>query len=137
MITFNYQKEKSQIGLVYRPVADVILEVDNFKVEVPMYIDSGADITLIPFRFGRALGFKQDSNEIMEMRGISGSGVPYMLKKVRIILKDIELEARIAWALIEDVPLLLGRMDIFTLFRITFDEAEKIVEFENVQKIKN
>ena len=135
MITFKYQREKSPIGTVHRPVAEVILEVDNYKVEVPMYIDSGADITLIPFRFGRALGFKEDSSKVMEMKGISGSGVPYIIKKVKMILKGIELEVRIAWALIEEVPPLLGRMDIFPLFRITFDEAEKIIEFNNIQNI--
>ncbi len=134
MITFNYQKEKSSIGTVYRPVAEVILEIDNFKVEIPMYIDSGADITLIPFGFGKALGFKQDSDEIMEMKGISGSGVPYMIKKVKMILKDIELDVRIAWALIEEVPPLLGRMDIFTLFKITFNEVEKTIKFEKIHK---
>lgn len=107
----------------------MILEINNYKVEVPMYIDSGADITLILFRFGRALGFKQDSSEIMEMRGISGSGVPYIIKNVKMILNGVEFDVRTAWALIEDVPPLLGRMDIFPLFRITFDEAEKIIEF--------
>ena len=134
MITFKYQKEKSSIGTVYRPIADVILEINDFKVEVPMYIDSGADITLIPFRFGRALGFKEDSSEILEMKGISGSGVPYIIKKVKMVLGCMELDVRIAWALIEDVPPLLGRMDVFKLFRITFDEAEKVIEFESIQK---
>ena len=130
MITYDYQKEKSSIGTVYRPVAKVILEISNYKVEVPMYIDSGADITLIPFRFGKALGFERDCGEILEMRGISGSSVPYIIKKVRMALGGVKLDARVAWALIEEVPPLLGRMDIFPLFRITFDEAKKIVEFE-------
>jgi len=47
------------LGRILRPVAEVVLEKDGFSVNIPMYIDSGADISLIPFRFGRALGFKQ------------------------------------------------------------------------------
>ncbi len=130
MITFKYQKEKSQLGDVLRPVADILLEVNGFRVEVPMYIDSGADITVIPLRFGKALGFKQEPDEILEMRGIAGGGVPYVIKKVTLGIGKKRIEARIAWALIEDVPPLLGRLDIFPQFRITFDETKKIIAFE-------
>ena len=52
MITFKYQKEKSDLGVIYRPVANVLLEIEDFKLEIPMYIDSGADVTIIPLKFG-------------------------------------------------------------------------------------
>jgi len=29
----------------------------------------------------------------------------------------------------EEVPLLLGRMDVFEKFRITFDERKRVVDF--------
>ncbi len=131
MIKFRYRKESSVIsGTVLRPVADVVLEVNNRRVEAVMYIDSGADITMIPLEVGKALGFKQSpSDEILEIRGVSGGGVPYILKKAKIILDDKELKIRLAWALIEEVPLLLGRMDIFPKFKILFDEKEKSITF--------
>ena len=59
MIRHEFREEESSLGKVLRPVADVILEFGECSVEIPMYIDSGADISMIPFRFGRALGFKQ------------------------------------------------------------------------------
>ena len=31
--------------------------------------------------------------------------------------------------MIEEVPLLLGRMDVFNRFRITFDERNKTIDF--------
>lgn len=129
MITFKYQKERSDLGIVYRPVANVILETDDFRLEIPMYIDSGADVTLIPLKLGEALGFRQDSAQIREIRGIAGAGVPYILKEVKLTLGDIKFKTKIAWALIEEVPPLLGRLDIFIRFKITFDEEKKIVEF--------
>ena len=129
MIRFKYQKEKSDLGIVFRPVAHVILAVKNFKIEIPMYIDSGADITLIPLRLGEALGFRQDSSQIREIKGVAGGGVPYIIKEVNLTLGDIKFEVRIAWALIEEVPPLLGRLDIFNRFKIVFDEENKIVEF--------
>lgn len=74
MIEFSYKEERlSENRTVLRPVADVILIANNFQVEIPMYIDSGADISLIPLRFGKALGFNKDAGKIEEMRGIAST----------------------------------------------------------------
>ena len=43
---------------------------------------------------------------------------------------DMELEPRVAWALIEETPPLLGRLDIFDKFNITFKEKEGKIIFE-------
>ncbi|MDA2936506.1 hypothetical protein MYX06_04790 [Patescibacteria group bacterium AH-259-L05] len=129
MIRFKYQKEKSDLGIVYRPIAHTILKVKDFKVEIPLYIDSGADITLIPLGLGQALGFKQNSIQIREIKGVSGGRVPYIIKTAKIYLGDAGIEARIAWALTEEAPPLLGRLDVFDKFRIVFDEKRKVVEF--------
>jgi hypothetical protein len=131
MIEFRYRKEASIItGEVLRPVADVILESDKFKVEAAMYIDSGADITMLSLGLGKALGFKQSpADEIREIKGVSGGGVPYLLKNVHITLNGKRLKIRIAWALTEEVPLLLGRLDIFPEFKITFAEAQESIFF--------
>jgi predicted aspartyl protease len=112
-------------------VANLILENDGLQVETSMYIDSGADVTMIPLRFGRALGLKQTSSDtILELRGISGSGIPYLLKEIVITLNGEKLRARIAWAFVEEVPLLLGRMDVFNHFQIIFDERKGWVDFK-------
>lgn len=132
MIKFHYREESSQIsGTVLRPVADVILEAHNRAVEVVMYIDSGADITMIPLEVGKALGLKQNpDDEILEIKGVSGSGVPYVLKRANIILNGKKIKIRLAWALIEEVPLLLGRMDIFPKFKIIFNEKKETIIFD-------
>lgn len=132
MIKFRYRKESSIItGTVLRPVADIILEANHTKVEVALYIDSGADITMIPLELGKALRFKQyPDDEIREIKGVSGSGVPYILKSANIFLNGKKLKIRLAWALIEEVPLLLGRMDIFNKFEIIFNETKELVTFK-------
>ena len=131
MIKFHYRKEPSAIsGTVLRPVADAILQSIHFKIEAALYIDSGADITMIPLELGKALGFKQNPNdEIREIKGASGSGIPYILKKTTLIINNKRLNIRLAWALIEEVPLLLGRMDIFDKFKITFSEKQELIIF--------
>ena len=98
MIRQRFREERSSLGIVLRPLAEVILENDGFAVEIPMYIDSGADISMIPFRFGRALGFKQgEEDTIQEIKGVSGAGVPYILKEVTLLLNAKRLKVRIAW----------------------------------------
>lgn len=130
MITFKYKKEKSRQGIiVFRPVAEVVIENVANSVEVGMYIDSGADISLIPLSVGLALGFKETAKEIKVIKGIAGEAVPYIVKSARFSLAGYKFNARIGWALIEEVPLLLGRLDVFTRFRIIFDEFEKTVAF--------
>ncbi len=131
MIKFKYEHYHSLLGDILRPMADVILQVGNRKVEVTMCIDSGADITMIPFHFGKSLGLKQNtSDKILEIKGVSGSGVPYILKKAILVIGGRRLNIRLAWALIEEVPLLLGRMDIFNKLRIIFDEKEETITFQ-------
>jgi len=51
---------------------------------------------------------------------------------MKMRIGDIELEPRVGWALIEEAPPLLGRLDIFDKFNITFKEKEGIVLFEFV-----
>jgi hypothetical protein len=130
MIKFRYRKEFSQItGTILRPVAEIFLEAKGKRLEVAMYIDSGADICMIPLHLGKALGFRQSAkDEILEIKGVSGSGVPYILKRCHLVLNHKRIPIRLAWALIDEVPLLLGRLDIFPKFKITFDEkAESII----------
>jgi hypothetical protein len=131
MIQYKFREEEGSMGVILRPVADVVLERGEFRVEIPMYIDSGADISMIPYRFGKALGFKQEEEYyIQEVKGISGAGIPYSIKEITLILNDRKLKARIAWALVEEVPMLMGRMDIFNKFRIIFDEKKGWIDFE-------
>jgi hypothetical protein len=59
MITFKYRNETSPRGRILRPVADVeIQSVGGAWIECHPYIDSGADVTLIPFSMGKLLGLK-------------------------------------------------------------------------------
>ncbi len=131
MIRYNFREEKSSLGKVFRPVAEVILENDGLEVGIPMYIDSRADVSMIPFRFGKALGFKQkDGDVIREIQGIAGVRIPYILKEVTLVLNGKKFKIRIAWALVEKVQMLIGRMDIFDKFKITFDEKKGWIDFE-------
>lgn len=95
-----------------------------------MLIDSGADITLIPKRAGDCLGFEIEKETIQEIRGIGEGVVPYIIKTVQIEIGEYQINGRIGWVLIEEVPFLLGRVDIFDQFDIGFDHSTRKVSFK-------
>lgn len=119
---FDYRKEPSGLfGNIGRPVARIVLISGARQIPEVFYVDSGADITLIPRSVGELLGFSLPApSEITEIKGIGEKGVPIVLKKVKLRVGDFTFSARVGWCLIENVPLLLGRVDVFRLFTIFF-----------------
>jgi hypothetical protein len=45
-------------------------------------------------------------------------------------LNGKRLKIRVAWALVEEVQMLMRRMDIFDKFRVVFDERNGWIDFE-------
>ena len=132
MIVFHYKRELGRIPgqFVDRPVAEIYLKSTFGKwIKCHPYIDSGADVTLIPLSLGKLLGLQIGKNKIEEIGGIKGS-VPVIYSKVAVKIGEKELVSQVAWALIEDVPQLLGRTNIFDSFKVTFEQKREIITFE-------
>lgn len=129
-VEFPYANERSSLfGTVSRPVAKVTLEN-----EFPqwMYVDSGADITLIPLSVGKLIGLHRTITDTVErIFGIGESSIPFVVRRVSMQLGDAKFQARLAWSQVEDVPLLLGRMDIFRRFDVTFREKTRTTIFSS------
>lgn len=132
MIIFRYKQEslgKGQ-GSIKRPVADIHLKTQsNTWIELHPYIDSGADVTMIPLSLGKLLGFEINEHKIQQIGGIRGS-VPVMYTKTHMKIGNEEFPVHLAWALIEDVPALLGRTDVFDRFKVSFEQYDEIIVFE-------
>jgi hypothetical protein len=119
--------EKSHVlglGQIFKPVLRVTITGPGRGVDVWMLLDSGADISFIPYSVGEAIGLNLDPANRSEVEGIGEGTVPYILSYVKLAIGDVEFPARIGWALIEEVPLLLGRLDVFQKFSIEFREFE-------------
>ena len=136
MILFRYKKEEGESGsVVKRPVADVFLKsIDGPWIEFHPYIDSGADLTMIPLSLGKLLGFKKRDGKIKRIGGISGSA-PVIFVRGQIKIGDYQFSIRLAWCQTENVPPLLGRADIFDQFDIIFKQTEELILFEK-RKLK-
>ena len=69
-IEFPYIIEKANIvPLIQRPVARVTMINGDKKVIQDMYVDSGADIALIPFSVGKVLEFEIKKDEDIKRIG--------------------------------------------------------------------
>lgn len=136
MIAFRYRKEYSKLfGTVYRPVAEVYFrDADGRDLISFMYVDSGADITLLPRELGENLGLTIEEEQIQEISGVGGGSIPVIIKTIEMRIGEHAMNARVAWSLEEDVPSLLGRMDVFNDTRISFIHNEKVTfEFDDAE----
>lgn len=83
---------------------------------------------MLPYSAGETIGLSLDIGTRSEVPGIGEGTVPYVLGEVDLQIGGIGLRARIGWALIEEVPFLLGCLDVFRKLVIEFREFEnKIV----------
>lgn len=128
MIIFKYKDEFTSGGeKISRPVAEVFLKTKSKSwIKFNPYIDSGADITLIPLSLGKLLELTVDEKQIQEIGGIRGS-VPIIYSRIRMKIGGVELMVQLGWALIEEVPPLLGRTDVFDYFDVTFRQREGLI----------
>lgn len=130
MIVFKYRKETGRKGsTIFRPVADIEFKSNAGEwIECHPYIDSGADVTLIPLSLGRLLGLQIEKNELEELYGLGRQGITIIFKNVEVKIGEYEFEIKIAWALSEEVVPLLGRSGIFDNFHVIFKQDQKIIE---------
>jgi len=130
-IEFPYVKEKANVvPFILRPLARVVIRNKEREIIQDMYIDSGADITLLPFSVGTALGFEiKKGEDIKRVGGVGGSKISVAVRTARMRIGEKEFDCRIAWCLSEDVPLILGRLDVFREFEILFKEKEERIVF--------
>ena len=128
---FPYQKEQSGLfGNIFRPVAEFEVATELGWTPVLAYIDSGADITLLPMSFVTALDIHIEEEDIKDIRGIGDGKLPIVIKRVRMRLAGKTFDTEVAIALIEDVPFLLGREGVFDQFEICF-RKNRTIRFED------
>lgn len=133
MIEFPFKQLRSKkFGKILVPLIPITIIGPKGTMDVDMILDSGADISFIPYSAGEILGLEAVMENRGEVSGIGQGGVSYILSETEIKIKDYKIKAHIGWALIEEVPFLLGRLDIFKKFAIEFREFENKIRFTPV-----
>jgi hypothetical protein len=135
MVRYKFRAFRTaRLGIVYRPFIRVKLINGSYAIAKEFLVDAGADITLIPLHTEKALRLSPPQpGEIFPLGGIGGV-VPTVYRTVKMQIGNYHLEARIAWAQSENIPLLLGRTDVFDFFKITFDQTDRVTIFTRKKK---
>jgi hypothetical protein len=125
MIEFEFEKaETKRLGEILIPTIPVTIVGPKRRLNVYMLLDSGAHLSLIPYSVEETIGLELDIEKRSEVQGLGEGSVPYILSPLRIRIGDIEVSARVGWALIEEVPFILDRLDVFQKFSVEFREFE-------------
>jgi len=131
-VKYQLRKERlKHFGSIFRPVVEVRL-YGAVSVNEIFYVDSGADITIIPRSVGELLELVLKEEDIVDLYGIGESALSVAIKSVDMEIAGKRFLARVGWALTERVPLLLGRLDVFNHFKILFDIKKGFVKFDPI-----
>lgn len=127
MIKYQWHDEVSEsFGLVKRPVAEVHIR-DKNKIwrALTMYVDSGADVSIMMKSFGELFGHEVKKGRKIRLKGIGPVHITAYLHKMEVLIgKHIET-IEVAIAEDDNVPNVIGRRGLFDLFEIQFKNIEK------------
>jgi hypothetical protein len=137
LVRFSYRREFSHVlGEILRPLASVqVRAVRGHWFPALMYVDSGADITLVPSDFGKILGMDLTKNR-SSLAGVAGAPLRVSLQSTEVKIGSAIEKAKIAVAARNDVPYLLGREGLFKAFKITFEEYRGLTSFTRRRNLK-
>jgi hypothetical protein len=114
------------------PIYEVELEIDGIKKKTEMLVDSGADISLIPYWLGRELGLEVAKGEDIEQANGIGGSVDYVIRRLNFQI-DGKIIEKVPTAMILDESceeFILGREVVFDKFDIEFKQAEEEIVFK-------
>lgn len=125
--TFPYRREYSTlIGEIHRPITTVYLQARNKRwIGFTLYVDSGADITLLPKSACKGLGYSLKAGEPGYVGGITRGRIKVYIHEISMKLGEEVFKAKVAFAQTENVPPLLGRTDVFDHFKVCYDNEQK------------
>ena len=120
---FKYRKEETRKGAVYRPIVKVGLKsADGHWYTLTAYVDSGADASMLPKGDAELLGINVHEGKYWPLMGIGRATIPAYLHEATAKIGTLEFPAHVAFADLNEVPRIVGRLDIFRKFKVTFDE---------------
>ncbi|WLT37167.1 retropepsin-like domain-containing protein [Synechocystis sp. B12] len=114
----------------WQPKYPIIFSFEKTR-NLNILIDSGADISLIPYQLGTDLGYHKLPEEINNKGESVGGIVEYLLRNIEMEIDQNRFSAPVAWLQTIDCnEILIGREVVFDLFDIEFKQAEEVIIFK-------
>lgn len=116
------------VGNLFQPMVEVTLSFGSTSLRQAFFLDSGADISLIPASLGQALGLQRNQDQMTSVRGLSAERADLNLVEVYMqIGQTREFPVRVGWLTDDSLPPLLGRLDVFECLTFEFNHERRMV----------
>lgn len=131
-INFPIIYKRTRFGVI--PDAIIRVEVlTKFGYQAMQFIfDTGADFTMLPHHMAELMGIDLKHCPQGISYGIEGHGVRIFMSPIQVKIGHVDCKVRCLFSEKEDTPYLLGRADILSLFKFTYDFSEKKIKFTKV-----
>lgn len=130
-IKFPLSPIRSETGLVPEPIIPIGIWTPNGLKLYDFLVDSGADLTLLPKGLSSGLGINLKRCSISQTQGVEGGGIKIYHSKIKICIGQWNHTIRCAFAEHDQIPPLLGRLDVFSKYNITFHAGKNCIIFQN------
>lgn len=129
MLTFPYQYKKIEYGRIFNPLVLLPIKASWGWQSLWFLIDSGADTVMLPIDLAKKLGLSFNPAIKTKLYGIGKQVVYASPGKIVLNIGNKEISARSYFVYSQKSLLLLGRLDIFEKFSVTFDKTKQAVIF--------
>lgn len=121
MYTFPYESKYTDEGIIPNPRISFKVYLSTGFVWIRFLIDSGADVTTLPFYpYAQLAHFKKNPKDKITIGGIEGKGIAGYPFSLNAQLGGNKFPLR-SYFIESNIEPLLGRLDFWNLFSINFD----------------
>lgn len=134
-IRIPYTKKQTIFGEVSNPLIVIQVLTQQGYQRFIFLIDSGADCTMVPRYMARLVGINLGSQPDTLIRGVEATrrGLRAYKGELKVRLGGEEFSLRCLITESDNTPLVLGRLDFFSKFNVTFDSTKEEVILEKIQ----
>ncbi len=131
-VEFPLPEKRTRFGLLPDPKITISIRTQNGYFPYRFLLDTGADVSMVPFSMAEDLGIDLSRCPTDECSGIEGRPllVYHTTIAVRVGHVDLSLPCLISES--DSTPFLLGRAGLFARFDIGFDNQRKRIVLSEI-----
>jgi len=118
---FPYKHVRSDVfGEVLIPVAKIFLR-GREEIGVDVVVDSGAVVSIFPRSLCDLIGLVFEDGKRASVRSATGEEIRILVHRVGMRIGDFVFDAQVAFSEVENIPYVLGRLDVFDEVEVRFE----------------
>lgn len=129
-IPFRYKRVRG----IAQPVIPIGLKFPQRWLPLEVYVDSGAEYTVIEAGIAQSMGFDYRRGNRVYLKVGSGNLISVYVNYLDIQLGTVQIPCRVGFS--EQLKVnynVLGKADIFDYFKICFDQKQRLITFTTTE----